>query len=80
MAITMKVTITISITHPIEGGTLFGGKAVQNHKRGGEADAEACSGGRRDHHHVDDLRDHDVHVAAGFCVNMVMPLHNMHFG
>ena len=58
--------------YPIEGGALFGGKAVRCHKRGGETAAETCSGGRRDHD-VDGLRDHPVDGTAGI-VAMVMQL------
>ena len=36
------------------------------HKREGEAAAETCSGGLRDHD-VDGLRDHHVHGTAGYC-------------
>ena len=36
------------------------------HKRGGEADAETCSGGLRDRD-VYGLRDHHVDGTAGYC-------------
>ena len=39
---------------------------MRNHKRGGEADAETCSGGLRDRD-VYGLRDHHVDGTAGYC-------------